>query len=112
MADWNWYITVAATKQLMQVAGLRGPLEDDNPAFVAAERMLGQYSLTAREVAGAKSLPGCKTYRTNGKVEIGGRKTRLEFTVSFAERSEGDLPQLVFVRDKGGHGKKKPRGVG
>lgn len=102
MSSWNWYLSIAAIRDLMQIAGLRGPAEDSNPAFTAAERMLGQYSLTAREVEGAHTASGCKIYRTAGKVEIRGRKTRLEFTVSFAERAEGELPQVLRVREKGG----------
>lgn len=101
MADWNWYLSIAAIRDLMHIAGLNGPAEEDNPAFLAAERMLGQLSLTARKAEGAAGESGADLYRTDGSVEINGRRTRLEFRVSAGRRAEGELPQVLRVRDKG-----------
>ena len=33
---WRWYITIAAVRQYMDLAGMTGPMEDSNPDFVAA----------------------------------------------------------------------------
>lgn len=44
---WKWYITITAIREWMALTGRRGPLEDNNPDFVAAEAELGELSLTA-----------------------------------------------------------------
>lgn len=97
-AEWRWYLTISAVRQYMQLAGLSGPLEPDNPDFVRAERELGAYSLTAR-AANKSTASGAEIYRT-GNVTVGGRKMRLEFTVMPAPRREGDKPQLLRVTAK------------
>lgn len=35
---WRWYLTIAAVRQYMELAGLTGELEDDNPDFLRAQR--------------------------------------------------------------------------
>lgn len=95
----NWYITIAAVRQYMEIAGLSGELETDNPAFAQAEADLIELSYTAKLVESARSDSGALTYR--GKVTINGRRMRVECTVMPAERDEGALPQLLRVRLKG-----------
>lgn len=97
--DWKWYITIAAVRQWMTLTGRAGELEDDNPDFVRAQNELGAYSLTARAVEGKNTESGAMLYRT-GKINIGGRKRRLEFTVMPIPRKEGALPQLLRVTAK------------
>ena len=60
MASWRWYLTIAAVRQWMDLTDRRGPLEDDNPDFVAAQNGWGELSLTARlsESASAKTQSG------------------------------------------------------
>ena len=95
---WNWYLTIAATRQFMELAGLTGELEATNPAFVAAENALGELSLTARQADTPPTQSGAEIYR--GWTNIRGRRERIECTVMPRERSEGSLPQLVRVRLK------------
>lgn len=99
-ARWRWYLTIAAVRQYMEIAGLTGDLEDDNPDFVRAQNDLGEISLTATPADTPPTDSGGIIYRPH--VMIAGRKTRLELTVTPAGRAEGDLPQLVRVRLKGG----------
>ena len=97
---WNWYLTIAAVGQWMNMTGRRGELEDDNPDFVAAQNELGELSQTAKLAVAAteKQRSGAEIYR--GKVTVGGRRLRVECTVMPPVRSEGPLPQLVRVRLK------------
>jgi hypothetical protein len=97
--DWRWYITIAAVRQYMALAGISGELEDTNPAFLAAQSALGGYSLTARVVEGKNTESGALIYRT-GTVQVGERRMRLEFTVMPIPRAEGALPQLLRVTGK------------
>lgn len=99
MQRWRWYLSIAAVRQYMEIAGLRGELEDNNPDFVRAQNELGAVSLTATPADAPPSDSGGIIYRP--WVHIHGRRTRLELTVTPAGRSEGDLPQLVRVRVKG-----------
>jgi len=57
---WRWYITIEAVRQLMQLAGLPGPLEEGNPDFVWAQDELGYHSLNARRVEGKHSRTGAE----------------------------------------------------
>ena len=96
-----WYLSAAAVREYLSIAGI--PDDDDGPNWRRAERELADHARNSREVG-----PNGRTvlYRTNGKVPTGTRQrpTRLEFSVSFADRHEGELPQLIHVRDKGrGH---------
>lgn len=101
MATWRWYLTIAAVRQFMELADLRGELEDDNPDFVSAQEALGTFSLTARPVAGKVTASGATIYRTDGKVTLpNGRRCRIEFTVMASQREEGSLPQLLRVVTK------------
>lgn len=92
---WRWYLTIAAVRQYMELAGLRGELEDTNPDFVAAQNALGELSLTARPARTAETRSGAVIYR--GKVTIGGKRRRIECTVMPVPREEGSLPQLLRV---------------
>jgi hypothetical protein len=93
--DWKWYLTVAAVRQYMTLAGLRGELEDDNPDFLKAQEALGELSLTAKPVIGKDAQSGAVYYR--GKVTIHGKRRRIECTVMPIPRVEGSLPQLLRV---------------
>ena len=90
----RWYISAASVRQYQTILGL-APV-DDGPQFdraaVTLERLCEQAKLARDE--GHRAI-----YRV--MTRINGRKTRLELTVSLSERDEGDLPQLVRVRDKG-----------
>jgi hypothetical protein len=92
---WKWYLTIAAVRQYMQLAGLRGELEEDNPDFVAAQDQLGELSLTARPVVGKETASGAALFR--GHVVIHGKRRRVECTVMPIARTEGELPQLLRV---------------
>lgn len=92
---WRWYLTIAAVRQYMTLAGLRGPLEMSNPDFARAQEELGELSLTANLARTPEKKSGALTYR--GKVTIAGKRRRIECTVMPQGREEGDLPQLVRV---------------
>ena len=92
---WKWYLTIAAVRQYMALAGLRGELEDDNPDFLQAQNELGELSLTAKPVIGKDTASGAALYR--GKVTIHGKRRRIECTVMPVPRVEGSLPQLLRV---------------
>lgn len=94
--NWKWYLTIAAVKQYMDLAGYSGPTEDDNPDFIRAENELGEHSLTARPVVGKNTRSGAILYRT-GMMRLKRGRGRLEFTVSPIPRKEGKLPQLLRV---------------
>jgi hypothetical protein len=93
--DWKWYITIAAVRQYMAIAGLSGDLEDSNPNFLRAQEELGDLSLTAKPVIGKDTDSGAVIYR--GKVTINGKRRRIECTVMPIPRTEGKLPQLLRV---------------
>lgn len=92
---WNWYLTIAAVRQYMELTGRAGELEDSNPAFVAAQNELGELSLTAKPARTAETKSGAVIYR--GKVTIAGKRRRVECTVMPIPRQEGTLPQLLRV---------------
>ena len=92
---WQWYITIAAIRQYMDILGETGPLEADNPAFNAAEEALGDLSLTAR-LTTARTNSGAEIYRS-GTVRLDDRRRgRFECYVMPSQQS-GDLPQLVRI---------------
>jgi hypothetical protein len=95
---WRWYLTIAAVRQYMELAGLRGELEESNPDFVAAQNALGELSLTAKPARSAETKSGAVIYR--GKVTIAGKRRRIECTVMPIPRTEGALPQLLRVTAK------------
>lgn len=90
----RWYITVAAVTEYQRIAGL--PVTREGDEFGAARMALSALCEQARLVRdeGHRAI-----YRLTA--DVGGRRRRLELTVSLAFRDEGDLPQLVRVRDKG-----------
>ena len=94
---WRWYLSIAAVRQYMDLAGLRGPLEDDNHDFAQAQEALGELSLTAKVATTASDATksGGVVYR--GKVTIHGKRRRVECVVMPWPREEGKLPQLVRV---------------
>jgi hypothetical protein len=95
MADWRWYLSVAAVQQWMALTGRSGPAEASNPDFAAAQDELGDLSLTASLARTPEKSSGALTYR--GKVTLAGRRRRVELTVIPYPRDEGRLPQLVRV---------------
>lgn len=97
--DSPWYLSAAATREYLAIAGLRD--DDGGPNWHRSERELAEHARVAREVPSG-SRAGHLLYRT-GRVRTGDRPrtSKLEFTVSLDRRPEGDLPQLVHVRDKG-----------
>jgi hypothetical protein len=100
--EWPWYMTIAAMRQYMRIAGYGGSAEETNPNFTAAERELGAHCAAAH-LTSQKTASGVQIYRT-GRVTVGrsGRKTRLQFSVAPAPRAEGGKPQLVSIADKDG----------
>lgn len=101
MESWNWYISIEAIRQYMEIQNWSGELEVSNPLFLRAKEELRAFSLTAREVDTPLTKParsGAVLYRANGFSR--GVKARWEFSVSFEKRGEGNLPQLVRVRLK------------
>ncbi len=95
--DYRWYLSAAAVKEYLALAGLRD--DDGGPNWARAERELGAHAEVARE-AGENNHS--LIFRT-GRVRVGDRpkSTRLEFYVRHTPRAEGDKAQLVAVRDKG-----------
>jgi len=104
---YRWYFSATAVRQYLDLAGLRD--DDGGPNWLRAERELGAHTAAAREAGHSDKYV---VYRT-GRVRVGDqpRSTRLEFYVSHTPREEGDKPQLVVVRDKGG-GHRSTRGAG
>lgn len=98
MAKWRWYLTIAAVRQYMDLAGLCGPLEESNPDFIRAEEELGQLSLDSTAAQTPLSDSCAAIYR--GKVTIGGKRVRIECTVMEQPNKDGGLPQLLRVRRK------------
>lgn len=97
MNDMRWYLSVAAVRQYMRIVGL--PDVTDGPLFERAECELAQL---AEEAQLARDVgPGQESQLWRVKATVRGKRTRLEFIVSLSERSEGDLPQLIAVRNKG-----------
>jgi hypothetical protein len=93
----RWYVSAAAVKQYMAVAGY--PAEDDGEWFDRAERELADLADESRL---AKDVgPGQRSQQWRVKATIKGRRTRLELVVAVEQRAEGDLPQLIAVRNKG-----------
>jgi hypothetical protein len=78
----TWYLTIAAVRQYMELAGLRGDA-------------LGELSLSAKPARTAETKSGAVIYR--GKVTIAGKRRRIECTVMPIPRVEGQLPQLLRV---------------
>ncbi len=91
----RWYLSAAAVKQFMEIAGLKP--EADGPAFFRAEAALDQIC----EGAVLKKDEGHRAiYKV--KAILSGRVERLELYVSRQRRVEGPLDQLVRVRHCGG----------
>jgi hypothetical protein len=93
----RWYITATAVQQWQQIAGY--PLQTDGPSFDRAERELADLAEEARLAVDVGPNQQCQLWRV--KATVRGKRTRLEFSVSLSQRSEGDLPQLINVRNKG-----------
>ena len=100
----NWYLTVKAVREYMEICGLSGPLESDNPEFVRAERELVEISQTAKPADTPLTDSGGVIYRV--WVESPKGRLRLELTVMPWTRPEGDASQLVRVRLKDQQGRR------
>lgn len=93
----RWYISAAAVKQFMAIAGYIG--SPDGPIFDRAAIELEDACSQARL---AKDIgPGQASQLWRVKWTVRGKRTRLEFVVSVEQRPEGPLPQLIAVRNKG-----------
>lgn len=84
----RWYITAKCVREFQDIIGIN--------SFDDAAKRLDKLTQDARftKDEGHRAI-----YRVN--TPVNGRSLRLEFTVSLALRDEGDLPQLVRVRNKG-----------
>jgi len=95
----GWYVTVQAVREYMAIAGL--PAQDEGPLFARAAAELERACDEARLKKAAKEKNRMAAiYEV--KVTIRGRRVRLELYVAEQPRPEGDQPQLVRVREKGG----------
>jgi len=93
----RWYISAAAVKQYMAIMGYAP--DDDGPGFDRAAKELESLASEARL---AKDVgPGQHSQQWRVKTTVRGKRTRLELVVSLGERLEGELPQLIAVRNKG-----------
>lgn len=93
----RWYISATAVKQWQAIAGY--PAESDGPSFDRAERELATLADESRLAVDVG--PGQQSQLWRVKATVRGKRTRLEFAVSLQRRQEGDLPQLINVRNKG-----------
>lgn len=96
----KYFITPTAIRQYCSIAGL---------ADSAPHAELSALLEAAHEV----SPPPMEQYTVmrTGRVMVGRRKTRLDIIVSHTPRMEGELPQVITVRDKGS-GNRSTRGRG
>lgn len=100
----HWYITVAATREWLYICGM-SPLAKGETFDRAAKEL----DLICRESARLKKDEGHRQIY-EAKTVIGGKIARLEIYVSLAKRPEGDAPQVVRVRRKGGSRSGRPQG--
>lgn len=92
-----WYISAAAVKQYMAIQGYHG--SDDGPVF---DRAAAELDALCAESRLAKDVgPGQDSQQWRVKATVRGKRTRLELIVSLSHRPEGELPQLIAVRNKG-----------
>jgi len=90
----RWYITAAAVREWQSIcAHHRGERPDFDSAAIELESVAAGAKLAKTE--GRRFI-----YRA--KATIGGRRQRIELTVTTTPRPEGPLPQLVRVRRKSG----------
>lgn len=93
----HWYITVAAVRQYMRICGYEG--DSDGPVFDAAAIELERLCEQSRLAKDAGPHSPNQQWRVRANVR--GKNTRLELIVAPDPRPEGDLPQLIAVRNKG-----------
>lgn len=94
----QWYISGEAVRQYMAIMDNHGDFDgpDFDAAAVELENLCKDAKL-AKEVG-----PNNRHQQWRVKATIrGGKRTRLELIVSLSQRSEGSLPQLIAVRNKG-----------
>jgi hypothetical protein len=98
----KWYITVAAVREFQQIARYRP--DTDGPEFDKAAKCLERIAETAKltKDEGHRQIWMAKTL-------LDGRIARLELYVATGNRPEGNLPQLVRVRYKGGSRSGRPQ---
>lgn len=85
-----WYISAAAVRDYMRIAGLSPA--DDGPDWDLAERELLRQARAIVE-AGKQG----RELEANRYQFRGGKPLRLRMIVSFERKAEGDLPQLIAV---------------
>ncbi len=91
----QWYISAAAVKQYVAICGYSA----DDDAFDRAAKELEVLTRDAKLAQDVDEKHRSQLWRV--KATVRGKRTRLEFVVSLAEREEGSLPQLIAVRNKG-----------
>ena len=93
----RWYISAAAIRDYQAIAGYT--LASDGESFDRAEFELAELAEQARLARDISDTQQTQLWRV--KATIRDRRTRLEFAVNPFPRAEGDLPQLIAVRNKG-----------
>lgn len=101
----RWYVSAAAVREYAAICGY-DIADGDGPGWDRAERELISATHSANYVGEGSGTQ--QIYRVT--CQCGPRRTRLEFTVSTDKRPEGELPQLVRVRDKGRRGPSRGKG--
>lgn len=96
--QYRWYLSAKLVRQYCRIAMI--PDDDGGPCWIRAEKELGALIDHAR--ATDSTTRGGHTIFRVGRVKIcnRSRKARLEFAFSHQRRNEGNLPQLIWVRDK------------
>lgn len=90
------YIPAAIMREYLAIMGRRD--DDGGPMWAEAQQDIIALLAEARRV-GEPSKSGAVTFRT-GRIQTARGSRRLELSVSYQQRPEGPLPQLVRVRAK------------
>lgn len=93
----RWYISVEAVRQYMRIMGYAGSM--DGPVFDSAAIELETLCEQAKLAKDVGRGQHSQLWRV--KTTVKDKRTRLELVVSLSERPEGELPQLIAVRNKG-----------
>jgi len=93
----RWYLSAAAIRHYLALAEITD--DDGGPQWAAAERAVATICADAHLVRDDPAAQR-QSWRSAGKVEVGGRKIRLDLVVSTAPRREGPLPQLIAITNK------------
>ena len=88
------YITAAAVRQYMAIQGYEG--SSHGPVFDLAAIELENLCESAKPSGSVRKVLNYRVAAT-----IRGVRSRLELTVSTETKKEGDMPQLIGVRERG-----------